>query len=1116
MKKNVSRSMKEPTSRLDRPLPMLGSVGKSRRRHCLAWLSLALPFWLDSSLIVSAFPLPIAPFTLQSTNARSVRKDAFVPIGGVTTSTSRSSCGNRFAPGGLARSHRSTTRLFVFERMSEDCIAALVSAQTQTSRLQLPEVGCATMMAGVVDHPESAALVRTLQQYGIVYRKVPPTLDRLFAGDGDDDGTGGTEQQQKGWLSGFRAAKRDEDRPFGKDLKRTLVQAGKLADQMGSTTVGSQHVFLALLEYSESGGGKDKAPASAATLDPDSDECGGWAVLVKMNVLDDTVTALDVCESLLQNMADQPDQARRELVTGAGGSGKMPTLTECGVDLTQQAEDGLLDPVYGRDDETRACVRTLIRRRKNNVCLIGEPGVGKTAIAEGVAQILVDEKLCPARLKGHRLFSLELSNLVAGTKYRGEFEERLQSIIKEVTDPKAPPTILFIDEIHNLVGAGAAEGGMDAANLLKPALARGELQLIGATTIMEYRKYIEKDAALERRLQPVMVKEPSVVQTIDILQAVQSNYEKHHGVTYTSAALNAAATLSDRYMTDRFLPDKALDLLDEAGAIAHLEEPDEDVTPEVTEHTVAMVISEWSGIPMGKLETQEMDRLQALEGEMGRRVKGQGRAIRGVARAVRRARSGLRDPRRPVASFLFCGPTGTGKTELCKTLAETYYGSEKDMIRIDMSEYMEKHSVSRLTGPPPGYIGYEEGGQLTEAVRRAPHSVVLLDELEKAHGDVLNILLQVMEDGMLTDGKGRTINFKNSILVMTSNVGSRRILEVARSGSGASGAISTRPIPVATASADTMSIEPMKPEEILKKMQSNPEAASLLLEASSDPKIMGAIRTAMNGSPADLLKSGREDPEVAKFLQRLWGVLQDEKPLANGDSKRPKSGLETIRNSFEDTVSEWTETVKDRFATSVIDQMSAAQHTGDSIVQKDHYLYAELAQVVKEELEREMKPELLNRIDEIIVFSPLSTGDLRMIAELIVAKISERALKEQKLELKIDRSVIERVMAEGSANADQFGARPMRRAAQRFVEDSLSDAIIQGFLQEGEGATVSLASKASAKEKERVIITRTRDGSDLMIEVEDADGGIGSVPPAPSASMEAPRTNGLSAASSLI
>jgi ATP-dependent Clp protease ATP-binding subunit ClpC len=314
----------------------------------------------------------------------------------------------------------------------------------------------------------------------------------------------------------------------------------------------------------------------------------------------------------------------------------------------------------------------------------------------------VDEKLCPARLKGHRLFSLELSNLVAGTKYRGEFEERLQSIIKEVTDPKAPPTILFIDEIHNLVGAGAAEGGMDAANLLKPALARGELQLIGATTIMEYRKYIEKDAALERRLQPVMVKEPSVVQTIDILQAVQSNYEKHHGVTYTSAALNAAATLSDRYMTDRFLPDKALDLLDEAGAIAHLEEPDEDVTPEVTEHTVAMVISEWSGIPMGKLETQEMDRLQALEGEMGRRVKGQGRAIRGVARAVRRARSGLRDPRRPVASFLFCGPTGTGKTELCKTLAETYYGSEKDMIRIDMSEYMEKHSVSRLTGPPPG------------------------------------------------------------------------------------------------------------------------------------------------------------------------------------------------------------------------------------------------------------------------------------------------------------------------------------------------------------------------------------------------------------------------------
>lgn len=348
---------------------------------------------------------------------------------------------------------------------------------------------------------------------------------------------------------------------------------------------------------------------------------------------------------------------------------------------------------------------------------------------------MIDERRCPPKLKGNRLISLDLAQLVAGTKYRGEFEERLQAVIAEVTNPKAPPTILFLDEIHNIVGAGSAEGGMDASNQLKPALARGELQVIGATTIMEYRKYIEKDAALERRLQPVMVKEPTLDQTISILEAVQSNYEKYHGVKYTPEALDAAAELSERYINDRFLPDKALDLLDEAGALCCLDNcmvsedgVSSEEVPVVTEHTIAEIISQWSGIPLGKLETKEMDRLRALEQEMGRRVKGQNRAVRGVARAIRRARAGLRDPQRPVASFMFCGPTGTGKTELCKTLAETYYGSEKDMIRIDMSEYMEKHSVSRLTGPPPGYIGFEEGGQLTEAVRRSPHSVVLLDE----------------------------------------------------------------------------------------------------------------------------------------------------------------------------------------------------------------------------------------------------------------------------------------------------------------------------------------------------------------------------------------------------
>jgi ATP-dependent Clp protease ATP-binding subunit ClpA len=713
------------------------------------------------------------------------------------------------------------------------------------------------------------------------------------------------------------------------------------------------------------------------------------------------------------------------------------------------------------------------------------------------------------------LISLELSALVAGTKYRGEFEERLQNIIKEVTDPKSPPTILFLDEIHNLVGAGSAEGGMDAANLLKPALARGEMQIIGATTISEYRQYIEKDAALERRLQPVMVTEPSVERSVEILEAVRSNYELHHKVKYTPGALKAAAALAERYITDRFLPDKALDLMDEAGAHAQLEfaesgyeVDEEDNTPVVTEHTIAMIVSELSGIPIGKLESNEMDRLMALEDQMSKRVKGQARAVRGVARAVRRARSGLRDPNRPVASFLFCGPTGTGKTELCKTLAETYFGAEKDMIRIDMSEYMEKFSVSRLTGPPPGYIGYESGGQLTEAVRRSPHSVVLLDEIEKAHPDVLNILLQVMEDGILTDGKGRTVNFKNTILVMTSNVGSKRILEIVRgedivptqaspiASTAVNGGVS--PVNGNTNNPPAEQPEPMQPEEILKRMQNNPKAAALLVRASSDPEIMGAIQTAMTGSPADLLKMAQTNPTIDTFLRELWGSMGEGD---NGIAPPPKlvegkqvggetkSGLDAIRNSFQDTISQWNDSASGTFASGLIDQLDA---TSDEASTADHTLYPKLVQVLKEELEDTMRPEFLNRVDEIVVFSPLDTAHLAMIAELIIDKVLTRARYEQDMKLTITPSLIAQVMAEGSENAGQFGARPMRRAAQRYVEDSLSDAIIQGFLQEGESAEMDLTS-SSSNGKARVVITRLRDGIKLEVEIEDAQGGIGSV-----------------------
>ena len=828
---------------------------------------------------------------------------------------------------------RSTTQRFVFERMSEDCIGAIVTAQKQAQKFSQKQVELPFLVAGIVDLPETPGMERTLKQYGITYRNAVSALQELYPNQEKSQGIGGF----------FQARDPDDDLPFGKDVQKTLKEAGEIATAMDSNTIQTHHMFLAMLEYKE--GDPPKAVADSSTN-------GAYYLLTR---IDPDIKSLDMCVSLLGHLAESAEN-ERDLVTGIGGTAGTKTLDELGVDLTQQAKDGLLDVVQGRDKEINSCIRTLVRRRKNNVCLVGEAGVGKTSICEGLAQILVSDN-CPPRLKGTRLVSLELANLVAGTKYRGEFEERLQAVVQEITDEKAPPTILFIDEIHNLVGAGAAEGGMDAANLLKPALARSQLQLIGATTISEYRKYIEKDAALERRLQPVMCKEPSVPETVEILRAIAGSYEKHHKVKYTPESLLAAAKLSERYLTDRFLPDKAIDLMDEAGAIAHLSSYSETMNvegsegenvPIVDEQIVTEIISEWASIPLGKLESSEMNRLVQLEDDMTLRVKGQNRAVQSVSRAVRRARSGLRDPQRPIASFMFCGPTGTGKTELCKTLAETYYGSEKDMIRIDCSEYMEKHSVSRLTGPPPGYIGYEEGGQLTEAVRRAPHSVVLLDELEKAHGDVLNILLQILEDGMLTDGKGRTVNFKNTILIMTSNVGSQNILSLSR-----------------------------------------------------------------------------------QFAQT--------------------------------------------------DQ------------QDDSELYAALSDTVKEALEASMKPELLNRMDEIVVFSPLSTTDLESITSLILSKTIKRAEAEQELTITASPALSRKVMEEGSSNAAQFGARPMRRAAQRFFEDAVSDALIRGFLQKGDDAVVDLVSDSNDSSPYHIVeVRRSSDGEVLQVPVDKISQGIGS------------------------
>ncbi|MBV1819117.1 ATP-dependent Clp protease ATP-binding subunit [Bacteroidales bacterium MSK.15.36] len=545
--------------------------------------------------------------------------------------------------------------------------------------------------------------------------------------------------------------------------------------------------------------------------------------------------------TILSNLGVDFNRLRKELLENVAGEQNInrssdmnkkdqgtPTLNEFGRDLTEMAMEGKLDPVIGRDKETQRVLQILCRRTKNNPCLIGDPGVGKTAIAEGLAQKIVEGNI-PEILKDKRVVTLDLSSMIAGAKYRGEFEDRLKKVMEEIR--KSGNVILFIDEIHTIIGAGAAEGAIDASNILKPALARGEIQCIGATTIDEYRKHIEKDAALERRFQPIMVGEPTKEEAILILKGLRDKYEAHHRAKITDEAIEAAVNLSDRYITERYLPDKAIDLMDEAASkvrienmiappdMKELEENLQKVTKEkedairvqdfekaaqlrdhekdlkdklenlksdwktkkqvstltVDEAEIAAVVSKWTNIPVRKLTEKESERLLKLEDILHNRVIGQNEAVKSISRAVRRARVGLKDPNRPIGSFIFLGPTGVGKTELSKALAEAMFGDENNMIRIDMSEYMEKHAVSRLVGSPPGYVGYDEGGQLTEKVRRNPYSVVLFDEIEKAHPDVFNILLQILEDGRLTDGKGKTVNFKNTIIIMTSNVGASTI-----------------------------------------------------------------------------------------------------------------------------------------------------------------------------------------------------------------------------------------------------------------------------------------------------------------------------------------------------
>ena len=722
---------------------------------------------------------------------------------------------------------------------------------------------------------------------------------------------------------------------FTPRTKRIFELSVVEARDLGHNYVGTEHLLLGLIREGEGVGAK-------ILLDKG---------LSLQKVRDEVI-------KLFNNGANKVTVNNNEVKQ----SKNTPTLNQYGRDLNQYAEEGKLDPVIGRFKEIERVIQVLSRRTKNNPCLIGEPGVGKTAIAEGLAQKIVDGNV-PESLKDKRVITLDLASMVAGAKYRGEFEDRLKKVMEEIRN--SGDILLFIDEIHTIIGVGAAEGAIDASNIIKPALARGEMQAIGATTLDEYRKHIEKDAALERRFQPITIEEPSVEDTIKILEGLRDKYEAHHRVKISDEALVAATELSHRYITDRFLPDKAIDLIDEAASkirlkavtappdlkdleekleqllkekeeaisiqdferAAKLRDSEKRIKEELQERNInwrnenqsnqlvvgvediAGIVSSWTGVPVNKLKQEESERLLMLEEILHERVIGQEEAVISVAKAIRRARVGLKDPKRPIGSFIFLGPTGVGKTELSRALAEAMFGEEDAMIRIDMSEYMEKHTVSRLIGSPPGYVGYDEGGQLTEKVRRKPYSVVLFDEVEKAHPDVFNILLQILDDGRLTDGKGKTVDFKNTVIIMTSNVGAHTIKK-----------------------------------------------------------------------------------------QRTLGF---------------------VTNSINQAQSEY-------------DKM------------KDN---------VMEELRRTFRPEFLNRIDDIIVFHGLEREHIGKIVDLMLNELNKR-LEEMNITLEVSESAIEHVADKGYD--PQFGARPLKRAIQKMIEDKLSEEFLRGTIKAGSNVIIDV------------------------------------------------------------
>ena len=787
-----------------------------------------------------------------------------------------------------------------FEKFTDKARKVLVLAQDEARALHQPYVGTEHILLGLIQEKDGLA-AQALERLGVAYDAVVKGIREVTSIDEGAD------------VSGHLS--------FTPRVKRVLENSLREAMQMGQSYISTEHLLLGIVRENE-----------GTALD----------VLSRLGVKGD-----DIRTALNDLVGQSPVYAGRNPFEAAG---TVPdsALKEFGTDLTQKARDGKLDPVIGRAGEIERVMQILSRRQKNNPLLIGEPGVGKTAVAEGLAQLIVSNQV-PDILRGKRLLTLDVSALVAGSKYRGEFEDRLKKCIKEVKD--AGDIILFIDEMHTLIGAGSAEGSIDAAAILKPPLSRGEIQVIGATTIDEYRKHLEKDSALERRFQPITVGEPNEEQALRIMEGLRDRYEAHHQVHFTDEALQAAVTLSDRYIQDRFLPDKAIDVMDEAGARMRIrnmtlpkelcemddklrqlradkdsaiasqdferaaklrdeesamkeqreqaekkwEEDSQKSVHQVTVQDIADVVSMTTGVPVSNLTEAETDKLLRMEGVLHERVIGQEEAVTALSKAIRRSRAGLKDPKRPAGSFIFLGPSGVGKTELSKALAEFLFSSEDALISFDMSEYMEKHSVSRLVGSPPGYVGFDEGGQLTKAVRQRPYSVVLFDEIEKAHPDVFNILLQILEEGRLTDSQGRTVDFRNTVIIMTSNVGAREI------------------------------------------------AAPTTLGFSSDGK------------------AGLSDKEIKS---RVMG-----------------------------------------------------------------------------EVKKLFRPEFLNRIDEIIVFKSLTQDQIVEIAKLMVADLRERLIA-MNMTINLTDAAYKLIAKEGTDAT--YGARPLRRAIQRFLEDPLSEELLEG------------------------------------------------------------------------